>query len=298
MNGTSKNEMVSVVITCFNYAKYLRKSIESALNQTYGKLEIIVVNDGSTDNTDEVMGEYLSDPRIIYLKQENKGQAIAKNVGIDHSNGSFVAFLDADDIWCIDKLEKQMARFENKSTGVVFCRARYVDEKDDVFDYEMTGTYLQPQRGKVTKWLLYDNFVQFSSSVVRKACFDRFGTFDESLKMGIDWDLWLRISTAYEFDFANDRLFYYRMGHSGQMSKNISERLKCSDRIMEKFLMNYPNSVCRSDVRKSLAYTYCNRGSYLRNIDKEKSYAMFFRAIRECPNWVPAYKGIIKNIIF
>jgi glycosyltransferase involved in cell wall biosynthesis len=298
MNCNKVNDMVSVVITCFNYAKYLSKSIESALNQTYKKIEIIVVNDGSTDNTDEVIGEYLSDPRITYIKQENKGQANAKNVGINHSKGGYVAFLDADDIWCAAKIEKQMVCFANKITGVVYCRARYVDENDVVFDYEMTGTYLQPQRGNVTKWLLYDNFVQFSSSVVRKECFERFGTFDESLKMGIDWDLWLRISTFYDLDFVDDRLFYYRMGHSGQMSKNILERQKCSDRIMENFLKNFPNSVCRGDIRKSFAYTYCNRGNYMRSINKKKSYAMFLMSIVKNPFWVPAYKGIIKNILY
>ena len=289
--------LVSVVITCFNYAQYLKKSIDSVLEQTYPVVEIIVVNDGSTDDTEKVMDEYLANPKIIYITQENKGQAVAKNVGIKHAKGEFVAFLDADDIWCNEKLQKQIECFKNTKVGVVYCRAKYVNENDDIFEFEMTGRYLQPQRGKVTNWLVYDNFVQFSSSVVRKECFGRIGYFDESLKMGIDWDLWLRISTDYEFDYVEDRLFYYRMGHSGQMSKNAAERLRCSDRIWSNFLTNYPNSVTRSDIRESLAYTYCIRGNYFRKIDKLKSYKMYFKAIVKSPFWIPAYKGIVKNII-
>ncbi|KAB0668621.1 glycosyltransferase [Oryzomonas sagensis] len=289
--------LVSVVVTCFNYGKYVGKAIDSVLKQTYRNVEIIVVNDGSTDNTDEVMCNYLKNPKIVYIQQENQGQAVAKNMGIKRSRGEFVAFLDADDRWCVEKLEKQMVCFDNERTGVVYCRARYIDENNDSFDYEMTGTYLQPRRGAVTKWLLFDNFVQFSSSIVRKSCFERFGGFNESLEMGIDWDLWLRISTAYEFDYVDDRLFYYRMGHSGQMSKNLEERQRCSDRIMVNFLGTYPGLLSAWTIRKAYAVTYCNRGEYYRPIDRKKSSWYFIDAIGQNPAEVAAYKGLVKNLL-
>lgn len=295
--NTEEKPLVSVVITCFNYAQYLKTAIDSVLKQTYPVVEIIVVNDGSTDNTEVVMSEYLENTKIIYIKQENKGQASAKNAGIKRSSGEFVAFLDADDVWCNEKLQKQMMCFENQKTGVVYCRANYLDEHDNVFEYDMTSYYLQPRRGEVSSWLLYDNFVQFSSSVVRRECFDRFGYFDESLKMGIDWDLWLRISTAYQFDYVEDRLFYYRMGHSGQMSKNAAERQRCSDLIVKKFAGNYPLSVTRKDLRKSTAYTCCNRAAYYSGSDKKQSLLYYLRAIFNYPTWSPAYNGIVRNLI-
>jgi len=82
-NELNLKPLVSVVVTCFNYAKYLKKAIDSVIEQTYQNLEIIVINDGSTDNTEEIIGEYLTNPKIIYISQENKGQAVAKNVGIN-----------------------------------------------------------------------------------------------------------------------------------------------------------------------------------------------------------------------
>ena len=294
---SDKGALVSVVITCYNYAHYLRQSIESVLGQTYTNIEIIVVNDGSTDNTEEVMSSYLNHPRIIYVKQENSGQAVAKNVGVRKASGSFVAFLDGDDLWCADKLEEQMKCFENPDVGVVYCRAKYVDQNGNEFDYEMTSHYLQPKRGAVTKWLFFDNFVQFSSTVVRKECFEKFGAFDETLKMGIDWDLWLRISTAYKFDYVDDRLFYYRMGHAGQMSKNLEERQRCSDRIMLNFLEKHPSLLSPWTIRKAYALTFCNRGEYYRPIDLKKSTRYYFNAIWQNPSEMGAYKGLAKNIL-
>ena len=290
--------MISVVITCYNYGKYIVNCIKSVLDQTYKNYEIVVVDDGSTDNTADAMKGFSSLPNLKYIWQSNSGQAHAKNVGIMNSSGDFIAFLDADDRWCPEKLALQMKCFDGPDVGVVYCRAKYLDENDHEFAYEMADYYLQPRRGKVTNWLLFDNFAQFSSTVVRKECLDRFGTFDESLKMGIDWDLWLRISTAYKFDYVDDQLFYYRMGHSGQMSKNLEERQRCSDRILERFIDAYPDSVSHSIVRKVNAYTCCNRGEYYRLLDWKKSNLYYLEAIRNYPEGIRAYKGLVKNILF
>ena len=289
--------MVSIVITCYNYGKYLVGCVESVLGQTYQNIEIIIVNDGSTDDTDEIIKKYLSDPRVRYIKQKNAGQANAKNTGIHNASGEFVAFLDADDVWEKDKLEKQLRCFDNPDVGIVFCKAKYLDEDSRLIDFEMIPYYLQPHRGMVTEWLIFDNFVQFSSSMVRRKCFEQFGGFDESLKMGIDWDLWLRLSTAYQFDFVDEKLFYYRMGHSGQMSKNMEERYRCADRIIMNFLEKYPGSVSPSTIRKAKAFTCCGRGEYYRPIDRKKSTLYFLNAIRHNPAEMTAYKGIVKNLL-
>lgn len=289
---------VSVIITCYNYGKYLEGCLESVLRQTYDDLEIVVVNDGSADNTDEVIKAFSGFKSVVYVKQPNAGQAHAKNTGIKHASGEYIAFLDADDLWCADKLEKQMPCFDSQDVGVVYCRAKYVDENNAVFDYEMTSPYLQPRRGEVTEWLFFDNFVQFSSTVVRRECFERFGLFNESLKMGIDWDLWLRISTAYKFDFIDNRLFFYRMGHADQMSKNLEERQRCSDRIMENFLMKYPGTLSPWTVKKAHAVTCCSRGEYFRKIDRRKSTGYFVNALKMNPIEMGAYKGLIKNFLY
>jgi glycosyltransferase involved in cell wall biosynthesis len=289
--------LVTVVVTCYNYGRYLKGCLESVLSQTYKHIEILVIDDGSTDNTPEVIKPFTELSNLRYIHQSNAGQAHAKNVGIKNSNGDFIAFLDADDRWCPEKLEKQMPCFDNPNVGVVYCRARYLDENNLEFEYDMTSEYLQPRRGKVTEWLIFDNFVQFSSTVVKNNCFEELGTFDETLKMGIDWDLWLRISPSYHFDFVDERLFYYRMGHSGQMSKNMEERHRCSDRIMNNFLESHLGLVSPCTIRKANAVTCCGRGEYYRSIDRKKSTLYFLYALKINPAEMGAYKGLVKNVI-
>lgn len=286
----------SVVITCYNYGHFIAEAIESVLQQTISDVEILIIDDGSTDNSGEIAQRYLVDSRVHYFRQDNGGQAKAKNAGIRHSTGEFIAFLDADDRWTPDKLQKQVALFQDPLVGVAFSRAKYIDKDGEEISYNSTGRWFIPKRGKVTEDLFMDNFVPFSSSIVRKECFDRFGTFDETLKMGIDWDLWLRISTGYHFDFVDEPLLEYRLGHSGQMSKNMEERQRCSDRIMKGFLENYPEALNPKNVREAYYYTYCNRGSYWRHINKKKSYGFILKAIQVKPFTFRAYKEFLTNL--
>jgi len=287
----------SVVITCYNYARYLDGCLRSVLDQTYQDYEIIVVDDGSTDGTPQIMEQFSDVPNLRYIRQENRGQASAKNKGIQEAQGRFVSFLDADDLWERDKLARQVRLFDNPAVGVVYSRAHLIDQDGNPLTLHFGGQYLTPRSGRVSQWLLFDNFIWFSSSVVRKECFEKIGVFDETLSMGIDWDLWLKISTQYEFDFVDEPLLAYRTGHAGQMSKNAEGRQKCSDRIMENFIMKYPNAVTDKAIRTAYSYTYCNRGSYFRKIDKKKSYQFYARAIIKDPFNIGAYKGIVKNLI-
>ncbi len=290
------DSLVSVVITCYNYGKYLSGCLESVLAQTYRNIEIIVVNDGSTDITEEVINKYLPDPRIRYVKQENSGQARAKNVGIKNSSGEFIAFLDADDIWRKDKLEKQMPYFSNSSVGVVYSIAKYIDENGSPFAYTLESKYLRPQSGSVTENLYLDNFIPFSSAVVRSKCFEEGYLFDESIKMGIDWDLWLRISVNYMFELVDEPLLNYRIGHSGQMSKNLEERQRCSDRIMQEFLEKHPGILSDRVVKRALSYTHCNRGYYFRGINMAKSNDHYLKSLKFNPLEFAAYKGLLMNL--
>lgn len=288
--------VVSVVITCYNYGKYLKGCIESVLSQSFTDLEIIVVNDGSTDNTDEVIRKFQGLHNIKYIKQTNNGQANAKNIGIKYASGDFIAFLDADDAWEVDKLKKQLPFFSKERVGVVYSRAHYIDEMGQELrsDSRNYCKYLTPRSGNVTEYLFIDNFVPFSSSIVRKICLERCGIFDESYKMGIDWDLWLRISTVYEFDFIDEPLLIYRIGHVGQMSKNIEVRQKCSDQIMKNFIKINQNIISPWIIRKAYSYTYYNRGNYYLTIDRKKAIQNFLKAIWENPVEIRVYKALVK----
>ena len=113
--------MISVVLPSYNRAHILPRAIESILGQTYKDIELIIVDDGSSDNTAEVVGRF-SDSRIVYVRQENAGACAARNNGIAHARGAYIAFQDSDDIWHQDKLEKQLATLQNTGADVVFCR--------------------------------------------------------------------------------------------------------------------------------------------------------------------------------
>ncbi|WP_294956573.1 glycosyltransferase family 2 protein [uncultured Fibrobacter sp.] len=113
--------MISVVLPSYNRAHILPRAIESILGQTYKDIELIIVDDGSSDNTAEVVGRF-SDSRIVYVRQENAGACAARNNGIAHARGDYIAFQDSDDIWHQDKLEKQLATLQNTGADVVFCR--------------------------------------------------------------------------------------------------------------------------------------------------------------------------------
>jgi len=287
---------VSVVVTCYNYGQYLRGCLESVLAQTWRDLEIIVVNDGSHDDTDKIMASYRGHPRIVYVNQENAGQARAKNNGIRHARGELIAFLDADDLWEPTKLEEQIPLFQDTAVGVVYSTARFIDEQGIDVTFRHESKYLRPRSGMVTRYLFFDNFIPFSSSVVRRECFDRLGCFDEGLSMGIDWDLWLRFSVDYQMRFVDKPLLLYRQGHAGQMSKNLELRHKCSDAIITRFIENHPEQVGSVLKRRMWQYTFLNRGLYFRGLDLKKSSTYFAMAIGQWPFALGPYKGLLKNL--
>jgi glycosyltransferase involved in cell wall biosynthesis len=263
------------------------------LQQTYRNIEAIVVNDGSPDNTDEVMQPYLSDSRVVYIKQQNAGQAVAKNNGIAKATGEFIGFLDADDIWEPNKIERQLPLFARPEVGVVYCRVNYMDENGAPLPMEVRDL-LAPRRGKITAHIFKDNLIPFCAAVVRRECFDRVGVMDTSFRMGIDWDLWLRMSVHYEFDYVDEPLLRYRVGHSGQMSKNFLVRYEDTMRIMRQFLDTNPGLLPAGLVSWSLAYSYCNRGYYFRSHDAWKSLGFYLKAIRARWHHGAAYFGIVK----
>jgi glycosyltransferase involved in cell wall biosynthesis len=269
----------------------------SILNQTCQDFELLIVNDGSTDNTDEIVSRFLDNEKIVYINQRNTGQAIATNNGIIKASGDLIAFLDADDLWEPTKLEKQINLFTRDSIGVVYSRIKFIDEEGLPLDMELTGKYYIPRSGHVTEALLFENFIPYSSTGVRKECFDRFGMFNPEYKNGLDWDQWLRISKEYEFAFVDEYLLSYRIGHSGQLTSNVERSVQCSDLIFDRFIESNPGIVPEKVIRKALAYSYCSRGNLLRKIDRMRSTKFFLNALTKNPAEFGAYLGLAKNIL-
>ena len=283
-----------MVIATYNMAEYLPLAIRSALAQTYEPIEVIVIDDGSTDGTSEAVRPFLSDARFSYQKHKNGGQAVAKNRGIRGSKGQYVAFLDADDVWVPEKLELQMPLFsQSEAVGVVYSALTYIDEAGRELGRPVHKLY----RGRVSGPMLVFNFIGFPTSVVRRECFERLGRFDENLRMGIDYDLWLRFSTQYEFDYVEQPLVRYRQW-PGQMSINWNSRYLTGIAIMKRFLHEFPDVVNKRTVNYAWAHTYAGFGSCARGAGRRiEALRLYLRALRFNPGYVPAWKGIAATLL-
>lgn len=198
---------VSVIIPTYNRAHLIEKSVQSVLNQTYQDFELIVVDDGSTDNTKElVQNLQKKDSRIKYVKHEkNKGAAAARNTGIKAAEGKYVAFQDSDDEWFAEKLEKQMRVFENASAevGVVYTGFWRIENNKKIY---IPFSWVKKKEGNIHQELLKGNFITTQSMVVRKECFETAGMFDESLPRFQDWELVIRLSKYYDFKCIDEPL--------------------------------------------------------------------------------------------
>jgi glycosyltransferase involved in cell wall biosynthesis len=250
-------DLVSVVTATYNMANYLSETLDSVLAQDYEPIESIVIDDGSTDETSAVLARYATDPRVRVIKQENSGQTVAKNRGIAESRGEFVAFCDADDTWRPDKLSLQIPRFRSDDdVAVVFSEKRCIDS--DGKPRPLIGP-TDLYRGRVTAQLLIDNFVPFPSAVVRGRVLDELGGFDERLSMSIDYELWLRISAQYRFDYVPQKLVNYRVW-DGQMSHRTGERLENFFALLTRFLAGHPGLVTPAEERRAWGHVHVTRG--------------------------------------
>jgi glycosyltransferase involved in cell wall biosynthesis len=252
-------------------------------------LDVHVVDDGSTDNTREVVAQFSHDRRVHYYCQKNAGQARAKNYGIQVSRGLLVAFCDADDMWKPDKLERQCPLFnEAETVGVVYSRtAKLFDDGTEV-EAVADVPYCS---GNITSELFKYNFIPFGTAVVRRRCLEQSGAFDECYRMGIDWELWLRISTKYEFRFLDAVTYVYRIW-SGQMSTNWRVRYECAFRIMDDFLRKYPNAVPAEVVREARAHSFMQRARLRSLLAREHANAIIdvTTALSYKPAYIPAWK--------
>jgi glycosyltransferase involved in cell wall biosynthesis len=210
---------VSVVIPAFNHARYLPEAIDSALGQTLPAAEVIVVDDGSADDTPQVLEPYRDSVRIV--RQANRGVSAARNAGAALCHGDLLAFLDADDVWLPDKLAAQAARFaEGPALGLVHCAVEEIDA-----DGRPLRTRTDGMEGQVAEeMLLFRRAVILgggSGAVVTRARFDEVGGFDESLGTSADWDLHHRIARRAEVGFVPRVLLRYRV-HGANMHADVA----------------------------------------------------------------------------
>lgn len=289
--------LVSVVIAAYNTGKYVGEAIQSALDQTMPDLDVHVVNDGSTDDTDAQVAPFLRDPRVVYHKQQNGGQAVAKNRGILSSRGKYVAFCDADDRLTPDKLASQLPMLESApEVGLAYTLCAKIDSEGKLLSVDSPD---HCRRGRVTSQLMRANFVPGASTMIRRTCLERTGVFDERLRMGIDWDLWLRLSLICDFDFIAEPKYLYRMW-SGQMSHNWRGRYASNFHILRTFFGNHPTVATPAEQREIWAMQFVERARARVRISGE-----YARGLADClaagikaPGYAPAWKSMIRILLW
>jgi glycosyltransferase involved in cell wall biosynthesis len=247
---------VSVIVPAYNAMNYLPESLDSILAQTYLDFEVIIVNDGSTDNLSEWASE-LTDSRVKLISQENRGLAGARNTGLNHAQGEYIAYLDADDLWDATKLAKQIEMLEqNPEVGLVYTWIDRIEQNGK----SLGKRFKSNLSGNIWKKLLERNVISPSSAMIRRCCFDRVGLFDENLKSFVeDWDMWLRIAACYPIKVLPEPLLQYRECPSS-VSKNFQAMERSYHIVIEKAFTS-ASSELMFQKRKSYSRAYLHLAS-------------------------------------
>ena len=243
---------VSVIIPTYNSAKYLVEAVDSVLAQTFRDFEVLVIDDGSTDDTEAVMREYASSVR--YIKQENRGVSRARNRGIEESRGRWVAFLDADDTWRPNKLERQALALE-KHSGYRACYSAYTTVDSQLVPI---GVTVSRRSGSALEDLLtVGNSVGTPSTVMCElSLFAAAGRFDPALSQCADWDMWIRLAAHTDFLYLDTPLVAYRK-HPGNMSHSAPLLERDSLLVLEKgYQMSGVPASLRARRRAAFARNY------------------------------------------
>jgi len=245
---------VSVVLPTYNRAHTLERAVRSVLNQTHKDFELIVVDDGSTDNTRDIVVSF-ADGRIRYIKHEsNKGVAEARNTGIGASRASLIAFQDSDDEWLPHKLALQVEAMHKAGEHVGVVYSAFWREREGNTAIIIPGSEIQQTDGDLSSILLKHNFVTLQATLIKKECFDTLGLFDSKLRIFDDWDGILRIAQKYAFVFIAEPLV---VAHAtpGNLTSRKTTRLNDRAYFFEKHQSLY---VQHSDIYKVFAYNIGN----------------------------------------
>ncbi len=282
--------MVSVIVPTYNRAHLLGRALQSILKQTYKDFEVIVVDDGSTDNTMDVV-RFFRALKINYIKHsENKGEPAARNTGVKAARGEYVAFLDSDDEWLPEKLEKEMDVFKKEPSrlGVVYSDMCEIERNGDRCIWK-SPTFM-PEDGlfykRALKYHIYG--IGIGSAVVKKECFGKAGLFDERLSYYVDLDFFIRLSKHYYFYHIREPLMNYHVT-SDSFRWVTSAHIESEELILKKYFDDIKQD------RKTLSTHYWRMGRFLcMHNDAKKSRPYLVKAIFAYPL---NYKAIVFLIL-
>jgi glycosyltransferase involved in cell wall biosynthesis len=292
MNSPFYQTKVSVIIPTYNRAELLRSAIESALKQTFTDYEIIVSDDRSTDHTREVVKSF-KDKRIKYLvNKSNMGPSATRNSAILASKGEYIAFLDDDDEWIPEKLQKQVELLDKSPPKIcgVYSDRLIIDRLSNKIVSE--GLQSNKVRGNLLSQLAMRNQINTCTVLVRKRCLDEVGLFDETISYMEDRDLWIRLSLNWGFEYINEpltRTYVHKQGH-------LSARLKEQIEGREKLLTRYTNLFNKD--RKTWSKLHLLQGAqYCQLKDMKKGRNNIVKGIKIYPFNFNAYFHLLSALL-
>jgi len=275
-----ENPTVSAIIPTYNRAQLLPRSVQSVLNQTLQNFEIIIVDDGSIDNTEEIVKEFQrKDKRIRYIKQErNKGAGAARNVGIKAARGEYIAFIDSDDEWLPEKLEKHIKVFKNapSEVGVVYAGCWRIENDKKMY---IPQSWVTKKEGDIHQELMERGigFIITNSLVVKKSAFKKVGLFDEGLPSLEEWELAIRLSRYYSFRYINEALSQSVM-EPDSISISHHAAIKAYKLILERHYEEF-----KKNKRLLAKHLYAIGISLCHGNDLDQGRSYLFRAVRAYP---------------
>jgi glycosyltransferase involved in cell wall biosynthesis len=286
-NGGIELELVSVVVPAYNAATFIAEALESVLSQTYTNIEIIVVDDGSTDDTNKIVSSF---EKVRYIKQENLGAAAARNRGISEAQGQFIAFIDADDLWFSKKIELQVDLLNYSDFKWCYC--------DSYFSWfhteKMIGTLSSSQgvyQGDILIPYLSGRFsIPLPATLIQRDVFDDIGYFDESLRTEEHTDLWTRIAIKYPIGYVDQPLVQIRK-RLDSLKRTTDPKITGNNRrhMLEKMIAIAPDQLLmlKSEL---LTLSYVKEGKHLLRYGRiPEARHCFERAIRTSPTSVKLY---------
>jgi glycosyltransferase involved in cell wall biosynthesis len=294
---------VSIIIPTFNCARFLERTLKSVFAQTYSDYEIIVVDDGSTDETKDLISYW--DEKVTYIYQPNQGPSAARNLGVSKSTGELLAYLDADDAFYPEFLDKQVTFLDSHpECGIVHCKVTFMDENDRLISFDIRRKKpLSPIQGFCIMQLLESCNIQLPSVVERRTCYDRVGGFDVRFRYAEDYLHWILVAlNGYAIGYTEEPLGMYRF-RAGSLSKN---KIAMGESTVEMFrVLAEENSlferlgpeaeeVVRCHVailRRELLYYYRLQGL------NDRALKQSIKLVKDSPSDFGLYKEIAKSCI-
>lgn len=279
LNNSTTSPTVSVIVNCLNCAEYLREAINSIFAQTYTDWEIIFWDNASIDNSAEIAQSYGETLRY-FRSDKTYPLGKARNLAIERTRGKYIAFLDSDDVWFPEKLEKQLKLLEkNPQIGLVFSDCYIIDVMGNI-----TGRSFdkgRPPQGQIFDALFIRNFIPLPTVVIRKEVLERIEAFNPRFQIAEEYDLFLRIAQSFELGFVDLPLAKYRI-HEGGFSRNVDITVHETLEIVDYWLNQRPELriTLRKQLRKKITTNYCRLGYFhLCNNHRDKARQEFSKAL-------------------